>query len=43
MYYFGYVDNPADADNLTPFFKFEHTEEDLKNYYGFRKHNQEVL
>ena len=30
MHYFGYVDNPNDPENLTPFFKYEdHSEEDF--------------
>ena len=42
--YFGYVDNPNDPQNLTPFFKYEdHCEEDFQNYNGFKKHNQNVL
>ena len=43
MYYFGYVDHPTDSSNRTPFFQYDHTEEDLQNYYGFKKQNEAVI
>ena len=44
MYFFGYVQNDQDPENNTPFFSFdEHKEEDLHNYKGFIKHNEQVL
>ena len=43
MYYFGYVDYPTDSSNRTPFFKYDHTDEDLANYCGFKKHNEGLL
>jgi len=43
MIFFGYVENPTDSSNRTPFFKYDHNKEDLENYNGFRKQNEAVL
>ena len=44
MHFFGYVENPSDPENLTPFFKYnEDGDDDFTNYNGFKKHNQSVL
>lgn len=32
LYFFGYVKNDQDLDNLTPFFDFDHSAEDLAKY-----------
>jgi len=40
MYFFGYVQNDADPESITPFFTYEHSSEDLANYNGFRRHNE---
>ena len=42
LYFFGYVKTTHHPDNNTPFFEYEDDgPEEL--YYGFRKHNAEVL
>lgn len=39
LYYFGYTNHPT-QENPTAFFNFDtHTEENLKNYYGFKQVN----
>ena len=43
MYYFGYVDNPSDSENKTPFFKYDHQEADLDNYYSYKLHNAKMI
>jgi hypothetical protein len=43
MIFFGYVENPTDSSNRTPFFKYDNTEDELANYYGFKKHNEAVF
>ena len=40
MHYFGYVNNPSDPENLTPFFRYDNSSEvELREYNGFKKHN----
>ena len=45
LYFFGYTDHPdiPDAENLTPFFKFNHLHNDLANFNKFTKENEKVL
>lgn len=43
LYYFGYTNHPTE-ENHTAFFEFkEHSEENLKEYYGFRKENDKQI
>ena len=44
--FFGYINNEEDPDNKTPFFKYEKsdlTQDDIKQYYGFKAHNTKTL
>ena len=43
LYYFGYVVNDEDPLNNTPFFTYDHSPEDLSQYYGYKKHNANIL
>lgn len=43
LIYFGYAENDQDPGSLTPFFKLDVSPEEMTNYNGFRRHNEEVL
>jgi hypothetical protein len=46
LYFWGYVDNPEDPDNTTPFykdFKDDQRKEDLEIYKNYKKLNEECL
>ena len=43
LYYFGYASHPTE-ENPTNFFDFkEHSEENLNEYYGFRRDNERMI
>ena len=42
LYYFGYANHPTE-ENSTAFFEFsEHKDENVAEYYGFRKENEKA-